>query len=370
MTSGQVTFGEFGVALLREVLTPEFLRAKIDAALDSVPRVPEFPGHISSLRAGTPRLVDDDGFERRFAVTVHGRLAVEFWPKSLGAGFDASMETDLTVRVRTFRPTIVRLDIDPVTAKGLRVQVQPRGDWLPGLLEAGGARLERSAKHWLPMVAVALNSALEASASRRQVDVLAGRAARSSGDRRVDAHREPAGREAVPGGRIGFAEFGEALVRRAIDRDTVVREINNELDPDSQVEFDGPMSVRGVVQARLSDVMSMPSAADEQGFVLVLDIAVELHLGPGANATVVAMTLRAHVPLRVSASVGPATLHLRFEPVPVDELQIVEPLRRTGGRRMPLPRGKLSELIPPRVADELNKRLARADRRIVISERA
>jgi hypothetical protein len=70
----------------------------------------------------------------------------------------------------------------------------------------------------------------------------------------------------------------------------------------------------------------------------------------------------------VSAAVDPATLHLRFQPVPADELEILESVRRTGGRRMPIPLAKLSELIPRRVADELNERLARADRRIVISD--
>lgn len=361
MPDEPVTFGEFGVGLLREVLTPEYLQARIDSALDSVPRVREFPGHVSSLRAGTPRLVGDDGSERRFEVTVHGRVTVELWPKKLGAGVDASMEIDLTVRVRTFRPTIVRLDIDPVSPEAIRVEVQTRGDWLPGLIEAGGAGVNRSARRWLPMVAVAVNSALEASASRRQVDVLASRTA-ARGDR-------PETRP-VPGARIGFAEFGEALVRRAIDRGTVVREVDGELAPGAQVVFDSPMLLRGLVAARLADVTPMPSADHELGFTLALDIEVELHLGPGANATVMATTLRAHVPLRVSATVDPATLHLRFEPVPVEELEIVAPVRRTAGRRMPLPRAKLAELIPRRVADELNERLARADRRIVIADLA
>lgn len=366
MTDTQVPFGEFGVALLREVFTPDFLRARLDAALDSVPRIPEFPGHMSSLRAGTPRLVSGDGHELCFAVTVHGRLAVEFWPRALGAGVDASMETDLTVRVRTLRPTTVRLDIDPITAESLRVQVGPRGDWLPDLLEAGGARLEKSSRHWLPMVAVALNSALEASASRRQVDVLAGRARRASEERRGPGEARPV----ATGPRISFAEFGEALIAGAVDRDTVMREIDNELDSDTQVVFDSPMLLRGLVSARLADVIPMPSADNELGYTLALDIDLELHLGPGSNATVVATTLRAHVPLRVSATIGPATVHLRFEPVTADRLEIVEPVRRTGGRRIPLPRAKLSELIPRRVADELNARLARADRRIVISDLA
>jgi hypothetical protein len=361
MTGTEVSFGEFGVALLGEVFTPEYLQVKLDAALDSVPRVPGFPGYVSSLRAGVPTLIADDGFERRFAVTVHGRLTVEFWPRSLGAGFDASMEIDLTVRVRTFRPTIVRLDIDLVTPDDLRVEVQGRGDLLPGLLEAGGAGVGRSSKHWLPMVALALNGALEASASRRQVDVLAGRARRNeTGTRRAVA----------AGGRIGFAEFGDALIRRAVDRDTVIREVDDSVDSDAQVVLDSPMLLRGVVSAKLADVTSMAAEADELKYSLAIDIVVELHLGPGANATVMATTLRANVPMRVSATVEPATLHLRFEPVPFAELQIVEPVRRTGGRRMPLPRAKLSELIPRRVADELNARLARADRRIVISDLA
>jgi hypothetical protein len=374
MTSAlPVTFGEFGEALVREVFTPEFLLTRLDAVLDSIPRVPEFPGHVSSLRSGTPRLVEDDGFERRFVVTVHGLLTVDIGPKTLGAGVDASMETDLTVRVRTYRPTIVRIDIDPVTPDDIRVQVQGRSEWLPGSwLDAGGAGLGKSAKRWLPMVAVAVNGAVEASASRRQVDVLAGRArqgapAQGTSDRRA-ADRRAAGVTAV--GRIGFAEFGESLIRRAVDRDTVTREINSELDPDSRVEFDGPKLVRGVVQARLVEVTAMPSAADELSFMLALDIVVELHIGPGANATVVASTLRAPVPLRVSATIEPATLHLRFEPVPVEELLVVAPLRRIGGRRIPIPRAKLTELIPPQVAAELNQRLARADRRIVLSELA
>ena len=358
MNDTQVSFGEFGVALLSEVFTPEFLQARIDAALDSVPRIPGFPGRVSSLRAGTPRLMAENERELCFAVTVHGRLTVEFWPKVLGAGVDASMETDLTVRVRTFRRTIVRLDIDPVTASGLRVQVQSRGDLLPGLLEAGGSRLERSSRHWLPMVAVALNSALEASVSRRQVDVLAGR--RGGKERR----------SVVAGSRISFAEFGEALIEGAVDRDTVIREVDSELDSDAQVELDSSMLLRGVVAARLADVTSIPSASDELGYALVLDIELELHIGPGANATVVATTLRAHVPMRVSATIGPATVHLRFESVTAEQLEVVEPVHRTGGRRLPLPRAKLTELIPRRVADELNSRLARADRRIVISELA
>jgi len=362
-----VSFGEFGLALLREVLTPEYLQARIDAALDSVPKIRDFPGHVSSLRAGLPELVGDDGSERRFEVTVHGRLTVDFWPKSLGAGLDATMEIDLTVRIHTYRPTIVGVDIDPVSPDAMRVEVQTRGDLLPGLLEAGGAGVNRSAKHWLPMVAVAVNTALEASSSRRRVDVLAGRAHRVEGT----AGRGGGGsRDSVPGARIDFAEFGEALVRRAVDRATVIREVESELAPGAQVVFDSPMLLRGVVTARLADVTPIPPADDGLGFSLSLDIEVELHLGPGANATVMATTLRAHVPMRVSATVGPATLHLRFQPVPAEELEVVEPVRRTAGRRIPIPRAKLAEVIPRRVADELKARLERADRRIVIADLA
>lgn len=362
MSGDEVPFGEFGVVLLREMFTPEFLRARLDAALDSAPRIPGFPGHVSSLSAGMPRLLSGDGAELCFAVTVRARLMVELWPRTLGTGFDASMETDLTVRVRTYRPTIVRLDIDPVTADDLRVRVRGRSDWLPGLLEAGGAGVGKGAKRWLPVLALGLNGALEASVSRRQVDVLAGRE-RAAGERRGPGHRRtPAG------ARIGFAEFGEALIAGAVDRDTVLREVDNEIDTAAQVVFDAPMLLRAVVAAKLADVSSVPTDADELRYSLAIDIDVELRLGPGGNATVLATTLRADVPLRVSATVGPATVHLRFEPVPAGNLETVQPLRRSGGRWIPVSLATLAELIPRRVADELNARLARADRQIVIAD--
>jgi hypothetical protein len=486
------TFGEFGVALITEVFNPWFLQHQLNAAFDSllegVDWLPEFPADIASVRAGTPSLIEDDGAERRYAVTVYAALETGVGPRSLAVDIEVKVEIDLTMRVGTFRPAIVRLDIDPVAADDFQVRTSTRSDWLPlSLLDvSGGSRLERAAQRSLPIFAAAVNRMVAASAHRRQVDVLArvrrsqgvwggqtsveprsgtlepgenvrwsielgeqerarlqlwagmspesdtGRAGSTrpsvppesstvpsvhlslheAGGTLVDeltlavrravpdfdtsptgvavtatspsAYRAGLGnggstalsyrveerRDIVAGERTTFAEFGEVLIRRGIDRGFVTNAINAQLTGESQVIFDAPMLLRGSVAARLSDVTAVPAGPDELRFELSLEITVEFRLGPGANATVVSSMWRATVSLRVSTLVNPVTLLVRFEPVSRADLLLVQRPRRVSGRRLPVPHRALTELAPEQIRTELNRRLAQASRRLTVSELA
>jgi hypothetical protein len=483
------TFGEFGAAVLGEVFTPRFLQRQLDAALYSLRRrtnwLPDFAADLVSARAATPTLLSDDGFERSFAVTVRAVLEVEVGPRLLGMSVDATAEIDLTVRVRTFRPAITRLHIDPVTSRDLRVRARTRGGLLPRTLGGGGGtrRLAELVERSLPIFAGALNRALEATAGQRQFDVVdrirgsqAGPA--GSGEPRTgtlgpdesvdwpielreqermelllwagirtgpgtagspapswwslvpppavpielslsDVDGDPVGevrlpvfrtapdldttaagaglivsateataylarlvnhgslplayrvedrRRTVAGERIDFAEFGEALIRLGIDRHTVSNAVGDQLTRSAHVEFDTPTLVRGTVGARLTDVTTLPAGRDELHFRLSLLVELELTIGPGSGATVVTSMLDAQVPLRVSTMTGPTALLVTFDPVSPRDLRLVEPPRQVSGRRIPLLKRTLAELLPRRVAAELNRRLTEASRRIVVAE--
>jgi hypothetical protein len=468
------TFGEFGVAVVDEVLTPRFLEEQLNAALAAFVRgpdwLPEFPAQLRSAKAGTPKLVEDDGYERRFAVTVRAELAAKVGPKALALGIDTTIEVDLTVRVGAFRPAIIGIAIDPVTSDDFRVKANARSEWLPrALLDEGGSRLAGAAQRTVPLLVVAVNRALAASAPRRQVDVLArirrfqqmpdgGAEPRTGtlgpgedlrwpldlaeqervrlhlwagtrsgqepgptagsveltvsdldgtpvGGTTLAVHRkapdfdtardpvtvaatDPAGylarlsnrggapvvyrveerRTVLPGERIGFAEFGTILIERGIDRDTVGNAVGHQLARHAQGMFAAPVLVRGTATPRLVETTARPSGDDELRFGLSLDIDLELFVGPGANATELTSTLRAEVPLRVSTMVNPASLGLTFEPVPPADLRVIEAPRRVGGRYLPVPQRKLAELLPGHVADELNRRLGQASRRIIAAE--
>jgi hypothetical protein len=182
------------------------------------------------------------------------------------------------------------------------------------------------------------------------------------------AYRVAEARTVLPGDRIGFAEFGAVLIERGITREAVADAVARQLARNEQSMFAAPAMVRGTATPRLAEVREGPSTADELCFGLALDIGLELVVGPGGNATTLATTLRAEVPLRITTTVAPAGLRLEFAPVPAAATRVVAPLHRVGGRHLPIPRRKLAELLPERVAAELNRRLAQAGRRIVAAE--
>lgn len=479
------TFGEFGVAAVAEVLTPRFLQKQLNAALSSMLRGPDWladlPGDVTSVRAATPTLVEEDGYERRFEVTVHGRMAAEVGPRTLAFGIDANVELDLTVRVGAFRPAIIRIDVDPVTPDSFRVRTEAHSDWLPRtVLADGGSRLTGVAERSMPVLAAAVNRALTASVPRRQLDVLAQvrryhqvpddpRAPRAGTlgpaealewlieleerervtvrlwagiDTGIDTDRDPGSavatgrslpsamelevrdpdgipvdaltlavrrsapdfdtgptgvvatadhpgvhqarlcnrgvrplryrleehRTVVPGERIGFAELGTLLIERGVDRHTIARAVTSQLARHAQRMVDAPAFVRGIATTRLVEVTAQPAESDQLRFGLTLDIEVELQVGPGANATVLASTLRAEVRMRISAMVKPAGLRVDFEPVPPESLRIVDRPHRVRGRYAPVPQRRLAELLLRHVGPELNRRLDRANRRIIAAE--
>ncbi|HEY4005581.1 MAG TPA: hypothetical protein VGM60_10420 [Pseudonocardia sp.] len=173
----RATFGEFGVALVADVFSPRLLQRQLAAALDGLRRgdvLAEFATDIGRVHVLDPVLVKDDGYERSFSVTVRARLKTKLGPRVLAMGVDASVEIDLVVRLRTFHPAIVDIDIDPVTSDDLRVKARARTDWLPVPLYDGGGvtRLARTAERALSIFSAALNRSIEASAPQRQLDVL------------------------------------------------------------------------------------------------------------------------------------------------------------------------------------------------------
>jgi hypothetical protein len=479
------TFGEFGAALVGEVLTPEFLRDRLNTALNSLLGragwLSGFPVGIASAEAGTPRLIGDDGYERRFTFTVYVQLKAGVGGWSLAPGIDSGVEIDLTARIGTFRPATVRLDIDPVTPDDIQLRVNTRGDWLPRSLGDGNDRpwLTRTARPWVPILVLAVNRALESSATEREVDALA-EARRSQGvqdtahaakprtgtlapggnlrwsielpeqeEARIqlwaaidaDTHRpgrqRPTGpassmeltvcdsagrlvddlrltvrrtvpdfdiattgltlpatksdryqaslhnrgsrpmtyrveedRDTVTGERISFADFGEVLIRRGIDRDVVTSAVNRELPRVPEVIFDTATLLRGSVETRLSEVITGSADSGALRFGLLLDLDVEFLLGPGANATVVTTKWQTRLALQVSTSINPATVLGSFEPLSPADVRLVDGPRRLRGRWMPVPRRTLAILVPRHLSNELNRRLDQASRRIVAKELA
>jgi hypothetical protein len=174
----------------------------------------------------------------------------------------------------------------------------------------------------------------------------------------------------VPGRRIDFAEFGQVLIERGVDSVMVSDTINHQLAQAGQVVLDTPTLIRGTLTARLTDVKPEPAPTDQLHFRLAFVIEIQLQVGPGTNATVVASTLQADVALRVRTTMGPAALVMDFAPVTERDLRVVAPPRRVGGRRIPLPERTLAGLQPVRVADDLNRKLTEAGRRIIAADLA
>lgn len=479
----RASFGDFGVAMVREVFSPEFLQRQLDSALASLLQgtdwLPDAAAEITSVRARLPTVLEDRDDERSFAVTVVATLEADVGPRLLAVRLDAEVKIDLTVRVRTFRPAIAALDVDPLTTDDVRLDLTAHSDWLPSSLLGSSAAPPQIAEVWerfQPVLANTLNEALARSENQRRVDVLdrvrrwqvaalapsdevytgsLGRGearewpleldeqdraalhlwaavdADAQGDKcpvqfavldadgaETDActlevrQREPvfettAGgpglvvtatepvshrirlanqgtapityriqeqRRTIPGRRIGFDEFGSVLIRRGVDATTVSAAVGARLSETAQVVLDAKLLAKGTLATRLLEVDSedFDRATNEDAlrFRLLIELGVELHLGPGQGATVVSSTLQADVRLTVSTMVEPAAIQVAMERVTEQDLTMVSPPRRISGRRIPIPERKLAEMLPERVLAELNARLGGARRRIVASDLA
>jgi hypothetical protein len=480
------SFGEFGAAVVAEVCTPRFLRHRLERAIDVVfsrhdGPVGELRVRVTDMRVQTPRLINDDGFERSFAVVVRTEGVAEIGPRLIATTVDATITAVLTVRLRTFRPAIARIEIDSLTRDDLRIRVHPRGGLLaPLALLDAGSRSSWIADRALPSLLTAINDAVAGSVEQRQIDVLglvrppadgstdaigrSGeldpgehiewpvrlgeleqsrlrlRAGRLSQDEETDGaddetdgadedeaaelelsvwdaddnlvdqltlaaprtapdlgaaadlstsltgigarpasdgpteyrvrltnhalvpltYRVENNRKTVPGRRIRFAEFGEVLVRRGVDRETVARLVTDLLARRGPVGFEGPLFAGGTATARLADVTELDSAADERAFRLLLDLDVELLLGVGPGPLTI--TLRVGITLRVSTTTGPAQVLIRFDPVGQRDLRVI---RGWHGRDwwIPTPRQ-----LRARAATELNQRLNDLARDISVAE--
>jgi hypothetical protein len=166
------SFAEFGAAMVADVFTPEFLRHQLDSALRALLRrtdwLPDLVGDIVKAWAGTPTLLDDDGSERSFAVTINANVETGVGPRLLAMGVSTQVAIDLTLRLHGFRPAIVALNIDPVLSDDVRIRGRARSDWLPFPL----AGIPDVPDLLLPVLSAALNRALDATVDQRRVDVL------------------------------------------------------------------------------------------------------------------------------------------------------------------------------------------------------
>jgi hypothetical protein len=360
-------FGEFGTALIRDVVTKQFLRERLDAALRDLLRsevIPsDFAADVTSARVDTVTLMSDDGWERCFAVTIGAQLEADVGPRLFAFGVDARLKIDLTVRVRAFRPATVGFDIDRVTPNDVWLRARTRSGWLPFSLGDGGVSgVTRTAQRAVPKLCTMVNVALEEAIDQRRIDVLAH--LNHYGD---PTEPDPAGRRPRAGREIDFAELGQVLMRRGVDRRVVAAAVATQLDEPISVELDEPVPVSGTIGIRLAGVSQTSSGTDELRFRLILLADAELLIGEGDKCAPATATVRADVRARLTTGIEPATLVIEFEPV--KRLRVVRARRAVRGRMMviPAPNQTLAPLRR-RVTEEVNQRLEGGGVRLVVSE--
>lgn len=347
----------FGAALVADVITPRFVRRQLDGALRMLLRSsslpPGFVAEITSAGVDSATLLSDDGHERCFRVIVVVDLEADVGPRVFALGVDAAINVELTVRVRAFRPATVGFDIDPVTPDDVWFRARTRSGWLPFSIGDGGrSGLTRTAERAVPRLCATVNKELEASVEQRRVDILAYLQAYGGGP----AERYPGTRRPRAGRPIGFAELGEVLLRRGVDRRVVAAAVVSQLEEPLQVELDGPVPVRGVVVIQLIDVVPLRGEVDELRFRLSLLADAEMLVGAGAKQSPVIVRVRADVPLRLTTHIDPATLVVEFDPI--SRLRVMRARRAVRGRMVtiPIPNRTLGRLRR-RVVDEVNGQL-------------
>lgn len=347
----------FGRALVADVITPKFVRRQLDGAirklLHSSSLPPGFVAEITSAGVDSATLLSDDGHERCFRVIVVIDLEADVGPRVFALGVDAEVNVELTVRVRAFRPATVGFDIDTITPDDVWFRARTRSGWLPFSLGDGGrAGLTRSAERAVPRLCATVNKELEASVEQRRVDVLAYLQAYGGGP----AEPHPADRRPRAGRPIGFAELGEVLLRRGVDRRVVSAAVSSQLAEPVPVAIDEPVPVRGAVVIQLIDVVPMAGAAGELRFRLSLLADAEMMVGEGDKQAPVTARVRAEVPMRLTTLVDPATLVVEFDPI--SRLRVLRARRSMRGRMVtiPVPNRTLAWLRR-RVVDEVDERL-------------
>jgi hypothetical protein len=351
------TFAEFGRALVAEACGPEMLRARLETALDAVARdgiaTRNFDATIDSVRVETPELVTDDGRQRVFAVRVRVRLTTGgVGPRLLAVDVSSRLTVDLTVRLRAFSPAVLQLDIDPLTARDIRIRARARSGLLPLPLVGGGSLtgLNRNAEDSLPGLVKVLNAALAAGAEQRRFDVLdrLGAAPASSA-------REPIG---TP---LPFAEFGETLMRRGISLDFVRSSVDADLASRQDLILESPP---GTAHLELLDIHEESTNDRELKFRLALRINCEI-IGTTGVAIVRDAWFHAELTLRVHTLVKPATVVVDVAPVEREAITLMRVRRRLGGHLVRMPRRALADELCSQLVDQLNAQVPTLGRRIV-----
>lgn len=367
-TDGPVGFREFGGALISDVVTERFVRDRLDTALrnllDSDVMPPDFVADITSARVDTVTCMSADGVERCFAVTVGALLEADVGPRLLALGVDARIKIDLTIRVRAFRPGTIGFDIDRVSPNDVWLRARTRTGWLPFSLGDGGlSTLTRSAQRAVPKLCTTVNVALEDAIDQRRVDVLAH--LEHYGDPRT-AH--PAERAPRAGREIDFAEFGEVLMRRGLDRRVVAAAVESQLVEPVRVALEEPVPVHGTIDVRVAHVASVGGGGpDELRFRLVLLADAELMVGEGDRRGPVTARVRVDLRARLTTRTDPATLVIDFEPV--KRLRVVRARKAVRGRMVmiPMPNQTLASLRR-KVTVEVNRRLSGSGARLVAAD--
>ena len=375
-----VSFGEFGVALVAEVCTPQQLHTLLVGALDLLRRSDALAG-VASAWIDTPTLLRDNGYERSFGVTIRAELVSRLGPRLWATGIHTTVDLELTMRLSISEPAVIQLVIDPVTSDKLRFRARARTDWLPvPLLDGGGmTRLARSAERSLSIFSATVNRAIDRYQAQLRLDVLdylrnahrpggpidEGGGGTAEKPQRAGNRSQPV---AVVGERISFAEFGGVLIRGALDAQSVAILINTALAPGARFAFDGPLPLQADIAARLASITMEPDDGDELLFRVTLDLDVELDGPRMANPAVLVVVMRVQVVLRVTTLINPAALLVRIQPVSPKDVRLRQVRGTLRGRWLTLPGHALSWLLRGLLADELNHRLHHLDRHIGIAE--
>lgn len=129
-----ISYEEFGVNFVALAVTPERVRdavAEVAGDTFEVGPMPAGPGGVAVVtargRIGPPQIEQVTGPILSFEARLLIDLSLEVRLATVPQRYKGRVEVPLSLRVRTVEPLMLKIEVDPVTASDVGVDLQPEG---------------------------------------------------------------------------------------------------------------------------------------------------------------------------------------------------------------------------------------------------